>query len=143
MSEVKSAVFSALADREDQSSRRAIHVFVVPVKLRGFSKCDAIGLVELEVHEELAAAETSKGQAPMAFAYELLKRAVRQKLNDNGNGVMSVVETLSTTDASVDKWFYAAGPKLRSLAMQAYGAVHNNEEADTESFLKSQTVRAV
>lgn len=131
------------------SAPRDLHEYAIPAALRReASGITHLRMVELTVDEELIAARRS-GADPIMLAWELAKESlrglVRQRITRDGSGaeVVHADEVrLGTGDGSLDATWREMHPKLRQLAITAYGDIHNPKEADTKAFLQSGRVIA-
>lgn len=111
------------------AKKRPIFTFKVPPKLAELVNCQSVGLVELTPREQKMAS-TRGGLDPMVIASEYCKEALREV---NGKPV-------SSGDASVDKFWERAHPKLRALITTAYDSLHSVTNEDTKDFLETREV---
>ncbi len=120
----------ALEDRisdKAPSTQRTIYRYTVPAQMAKSAGVKQLGMVQLTTAEELRATKRARTDTHR-LAYELTKQAL---VEVDG-------KTLSEADGSADKMWDALPPKLRNLALTAFGSLHTPEEDDIDSFLKSQ-----
>jgi hypothetical protein len=113
----------AAAQRE-----RVLHVFDIPPSLRGLvGGAETMSMVELTADEEFMCLKRA-GNSPMRLAFEYAKCSLR----------MLGKQPLSEVDGSADLVWNRMHPKVRSLALSAYGVLHTPADEDVAVFLESR-----
>jgi len=128
-------------DLEDSAPRaRTLYRYKIPTSLHlhGGGIVE-LGFVELTPDEELMAAKRA-GQ-PMRLAFEMAMESMREVGMSGLNGVVKRSK-LSTGDGTADRVWHQMHPKLRTLAVTAYGELHNPKDSEAASFLESREVSA-
>ncbi len=117
--------------RASSEKARAIISFTIPDKLRKYvdEGVTTLGFVELKSGEEMLATKRCHNDG-IRLVYELVKESLR----------MVGAETVGTGDGSADRAWAKMHPKIRQLCSTAYNELHNLQEGDSESFLKSRAV---
>lgn len=106
-----------------------MHIFKIPAALVSLGVSE-VGLVELNMDEELTAIKRAHGDA-VRLAYEYTKECVR--FIDG--------QPVRTMDGSVDKALATMHPKIRALVMQGYGILHQPKDEENAAFQASHEVR--
>lgn len=132
---------------------RAVYTYDIPGKLARETGFAALGFYKLTVEEEMAATRRARGDA-MRLAMELSKQSLcaytpfQEPAEEADEGEPEQEQRpvaalhVGQADGSVDTLWARLDPKLRTMAMAAYGDLHQPEEAAVDVFLKSRRVRA-
>lgn len=107
---------------------RTVHRFTVPKRLVN-GGVQELGLVQITSAEELRATKRA-GNDQHRLAFEL---AMQSLVEVDG-------QPLSEADGTKEKAWDKMHPKIRTLAVTAYGHLHVPEDDDINDFLKSQRV---
>lgn len=134
------AALQAMAAKQSALAKRPKHVFTVPVELRAEAECDAVGIVALDLAEEIMAAESAQGAGRAAYAHELAKFSLRTLYKEGPDGKLLPLRQLSAGDASSDAWYGTVDPRVRGLVIAGYGAVHQVKDEVAVAFLESRRV---
>lgn len=108
---------------------RAKYTYTIPESLQRYG-IKTFALVELNAREEIMAAKRADNQ-PVRLAFELARESLREV-----DGV-----PVSTAEGTADSVFDSMHPKVRTLLITAYSDLHNPNDGDTSSFLKSREMR--
>jgi len=128
-----------LADRlpgiEDglpQAMRRRVHTFTIPEKVRQANDPKTIGLHELTFEEESAVFETGgTASSNHQTAIRLLRRSLAEV---DGRPVN---KSANEDEILLARW----SPKVRKLAVQGFGFLHNTTDEEDADFFGSVAVR--
>lgn len=115
------------AQQRAASNARPVHYFTIPKTVA--NGIEEMGFVQLTSSEELQATKRSHNDMGR-LAFEMAKQAL---VEVNG-------EKVNLRDGSSDAVWNKMDPKVRTLAVAAFGHLHTPEEEDVNSFLKSQRV---
>lgn len=110
------------------SSNRTIHHFDMPEQYHSWAK--QVGFVELTAQEELQAGKRAK-QDPLRLMFELVKASL---VEVDGAKV-------SIANQSADQKIDTCPAQARSLLMAAYNSIHQPDEDEQQTFLKSRRTR--
>jgi hypothetical protein len=120
----------ALVDRIGPQKPRPVHGFTFPASIQKEYGIKSVGIYELTVDDELAAAKRS-GAEMIRYAYE---RALQALAEVDGKSV-------SLADGSSDTAWKGFPSQVRTLVMNAVEKVHALPEGAMDDFLRSQHVR--
>jgi hypothetical protein len=112
---------------------RVVHEYAIPESLRQGSEGlpSKVGLRELTSREEIDANKVG-GLDFMRTQYEAVKRAICEL---DGKKV-------SIADVELDKFWDAAGPRLRALLIKTYNRMSSATEEEDRAFFESEQVKA-
>lgn len=113
----------------EKAKMRPIFRFDVPEGLAKTTGIKKLGLHQLTASEELMATKRARNDTHR-LAYELAKQAL---VEIDG-------KPITLGDGSADTAWGDMHPKIRTLAVAAFGELHSPEEDEIAGFLKSQTV---
>lgn len=111
-----------------QERERVVYTFTIPESIAG--EVRSVGLVELTSNEEIAVESRCKGN-PEKRAIEIVKSTVWEV-----NG-----QRIHNGAGELDKLWNNLSPKVRSLLNRAWIKLHAADDAESESFEKSMTVK--
>lgn len=125
-------------------SSRVLNKYKIPKKLLPLAgNLVGIGLVALTPDEEMMAAKRC-GQVAIRLAWEQALESLRAIAVHGPPGPAGeptvVWKSVSTADGTADKVWGEMNPKIRTLAVTAFGDVHQPEGTDVEDFLASREV---
>ena len=109
---------------------RMIHEFTIPETLKSEALPRVVSLRQLSADLEMTASKLGRYEV-MKSQYEAVKLAIFELDGKPANAA----------NGDVDQFWENAGPKLRSLLMQAYNRISAPSNEEEESFFESQKVR--
>lgn len=121
--------------KKQQQAKRAIYEYTLPEELQALDDTyvkKSIGLVKLEMSEEIAAGENAKGNQAR-LAYRMARFALWEV---DGRRV-------SKGDGEDESILEHTDPQIREMILIAYTDMNTAEEAVAKKFLASRKIKAV
>lgn len=135
------AVFGAVQAHEKERASRPLNVFDIPEHLREEVGFDAVGMIQLDMPEEVMAYDRARsiGNTNIVAQHQLTFMSIRKLLKIKDNNYV-VHREISVANGADEAWYATLDARVRELLMNAQQALHQSEDSVVKGFLKSRKI---